>query len=171
MGVGVELGLALTEGLGISVGVALGKGVCRGNGVGVGKGVVVGGAVGVKVGVGTGVGVAVGAGIVVGAGTGLTDRPQPNRNPTRRRTAISKFRNIAKHLSEMRFKLQALKLNFGLTTPAPSARYSGHGRENCQYRSASSSVTTRDRRSCEPRGVTRTYCLVLDGGRGTLCPF
>ena len=170
MGVGVWLGLALTEGLGMIVGVAVGKGVCMGNGVGVGKGVVVGGAVGVKVGVGTGVGVAVGAGVGVGVGTGSTDRPQPNRNPTRRKTVILKFRTI-EHLCEMRFKLQALKLNFGPTTPAPSAQYSGHGRENCQYRSASSSVTTRDRRSCEPRGVTRTYCLVLDGGRGTLCPF
>jgi hypothetical protein len=40
------------------------------------------------------VGVAVGAGIVVGAGTGLTDRPQPNRNPTRRKTAILRFRTI-----------------------------------------------------------------------------
>ena len=116
MDVGVELGLALTEGLGMIVGVAVGKGVCIGNGVGVGKGVVVGGAVGVKVGVGTGVGVAVGAGVGVGVGTGLTDRPQPNRNPTRRKTAILKFRTIANHLCEMRFKLQALKLNFGLTT-------------------------------------------------------
>ena len=109
MGVGVELGLALTEGLGISVGVAVGKGVCIGKGVGVGKGVVVGGAVGVKVGVGTGVGVAVGVGIGVGVGTGLTGRSQPNRNSTRRKMAIFKFRTNSKHLCEMRFKLQALK--------------------------------------------------------------
>jgi hypothetical protein len=113
VGVGVWLGLALTEGLGMIVGVAVGKGVCIGNGVGV----VVGGAVGVKVGVGTGVGVAVGAGVGVGVGTGLSDRPQPNRNPTRRKTVILKFRTI-EHLCEMRFKLQALKVNFGLTTPA-----------------------------------------------------
>lgn len=91
MGVGVELGLALAEGLGIGVGVAVGKGV------GVGKGVVVGGAVGAKVGVGAGVGVAV-AGVGGGVGAGLTDRPQPiRRNPTRRKTAILRFRTIAKH--------------------------------------------------------------------------
>ena len=91
MGVGVQLGLALAEGLGIGVGVAVGKGV------GVGKGVVVGGAVGAKVGVGVGVGVAV-AGVGVGVGTGFTDRPQPiRRNPTRRKTAILRFRTIAKH--------------------------------------------------------------------------
>jgi hypothetical protein len=92
VGVGVQLGLALPEGLGIGVGVAVGKGV------GVGKGVVVGGAVGAKVGVGVGVGVAV-PGIGVGVvGTGLTDRPQPiRRNPTRRKTALMRFRTIAKH--------------------------------------------------------------------------
>jgi integrase len=75
------------------VGVAVGKGV------GVGKGVVVGGAVGAKVGVGAGVGVAVaGVGVGAGVGTGLTDRPQPiRRNPTRKKTAILRFRTIARH--------------------------------------------------------------------------
>ena len=91
--------MALTEGLGIGVGVGVGEGVCIGKGVGVGKGVVVGGAVGAKVGVGAGVGVAVaGVGVGAGVGTGLTDRPQPiRRNPTRRKTAILRFRTIAKH--------------------------------------------------------------------------
>jgi hypothetical protein len=123
------------------MGVAVGKGVCIGNGVDVGKGVVVGGAVGVKVGVGTGVEVAVGAGSGVGVGTGLTDRPQPNRNPTRRKTAILKFRTIAKHLCEMRFKLQALKLNFGLTTRHLHNILGMGWRGICQYRSASSGLT------------------------------
>jgi hypothetical protein len=90
--VGVKLGLALPEGLGISVGVAGGKGVCIGNGVDVGKGVVFGGAVGVEVGGGTGV---AGVRIGVGVGSGLTSRSQPDRNSTRRRTAILKFRTIA----------------------------------------------------------------------------
>jgi hypothetical protein len=131
VGVGVGLGLALTEGLGMIVGVAVGKGVCIGNGVGVGKGVVFGGALGVKVGVGTGVGVAVGAGVDVGVGTGLTDRPQPNRNPTRRKTAILKFRTITKHLPkrDLSYKLLHKRLCLlhrndilGLSCPERSAR-------------------------------------------------
>ncbi len=92
---GVKLGLALPEGLGISVGVAGGKGVCIGKGVDVGKGVVLGGAVGVEVGVETGVGVKAGVRIGVGVGSGLTNRSQPDRNSTRRRTAILKFPILA----------------------------------------------------------------------------
>jgi hypothetical protein len=138
VGVGVELGLALTEGLGTGVGVGVGKGVCIGKAVGVGKGVVVGGAVGVEVGVGVGVGVAVGAGVGVGVGIGLTDRPQPNkRNPTRRRrTAILRFRAIAKHLCKTRDKPQPLRLELRLhETCAIGTTFSdGAGGKVCQYR-------------------------------------
>jgi hypothetical protein len=141
VGVGVELGLALTEGLGTGVGVEVGKGVCIGKAVGVGKGVVVGGALGVKV----GVGVAVGAGVGVGVGIGLTGRPQPNkRNPTRRRrTAILRFRAIAKHLCKTRDKPQPLKLKLRLhETCAIGTTFSADASGLiCQYRSASSGVT------------------------------